>query len=83
MYCVNSMIVVYLEPTRRRPYDYEAYDFFSRSQHAGETVEAYITAPYKLSSTCNFGTMTERLIKDILVIGIRDDTAREKLLAKE
>ena len=46
-------------------------------------VEAYITALYKLSFTCNFGTMTERLIKDILVIGIRDDRAREKLLAKE
>ena len=27
--------------------------------------------------------MTERLIKDRLVIGIRDDKAREKLLAKE
>ena len=27
--------------------------------------------------------MTESLIKDILVIGIRDDKAREKLLAKE
>ena len=62
---------------------YEAYTFFSRSQHAGETVEAYITALYKLSSICNFGTMTERLIKDRLVIGIRDDKAREKLLAKE
>ena len=62
---------------------YESYKFFSRSQHAGETVEAYITVLYKLSSTCNFGTMTERLIKDILVIGIRDDKAREKLLAKE
>ena len=62
---------------------YEAYKFFSRSQNAGETVEAYITALYKLSSTCNFGTMTDRLIKDRLVIGIRDDKVREKLLAKE
>ena len=62
---------------------YEAYKCFSRSQHAGETVEAYITALYKLSSTCNYGTMTERLIKDRLFIGIRDDKAREKLLAKE
>ena len=61
---------------------YEAYKFFSRSQNAGETVEAYITALYKLSSTCNFGTMTDRLIKDRLVIGIRDDKVREKLLAK-
>ena len=56
---------------------------FSRSQHVGETVEAYITGLYKLSSTCNFGIMTERLIKDSLVTGIRDDKAREKLLAKE
>ena len=62
---------------------YEAYKFFSRSKNAGETVEAYITALYKLSSTCNFGTMTDRLIKDRLVIGIRDDKVREKLLAKE
>ena len=50
----------------------------------GKTVEAYITALYKLSSTCNFGTMTERLMKDrLLVIRIRDDKAREKLLDKE
>lgn len=62
---------------------YESYKFFNRSQNAGETVEAYITALYKLSATCNFGTLRERLIRDRLVIGIKDDKAREKLLAKE
>ena len=62
---------------------YESYRFFKRSQNAGETVEAYITALYKLSATCNFGSLRERLIRDRLVIGVRDEQAREKLLAKE
>ena len=77
--CASLTLTVYPVPTKRTRRD----KFFSRSQNAGETVEAYITALYKLSSTCNFGTMTDRLIKDRLVIGIRDDKVREKLLAKE
>ena len=62
---------------------YESYRFFKRSQNAGETVEAYITALYKLSATCNVGSLRERLIRDRLVIGVRDEQAREKLLAKD
>ena len=62
---------------------YESYKFFTRDQHVGESIDSYITALYKLADTCSFGALKDRLIKDRLVLGVKNDQIREKLLAKE
>ena len=50
---------------------YESYMFFCRNQDAGETVEYYITTLRKMAKTCNFGRLEDRLLRDRVVMGIR------------
>ena len=57
-------------------------EFNSRSQKEGESILKYITELKTLSATCEFGALTNSLICDRVVCGIKSDYAREKLLSK-
>lgn len=59
---------------------YESYRFHLRRQEPSESIEAYIAELRKLAKTCNFGPMEDRLIRDQVVVGVREDLLREKLL---
>jgi hypothetical protein len=59
---------------------YESYKFHSRKQDVDESIEAYIAALRQLAKTCNYGEIEERLIRDQVVIGVKEDVLREKLL---
>ena len=59
---------------------YERYCFNKRDQETNETVELYVTVLRKLAKTCNFGTLENSLIRDRLVVGIRDNNIRKRLL---
>lgn len=50
-----------------------------RKQEPGETAEGFITAVHKLAEYCKFGTLRDELIRDRIVVGIRDVTLSEKL----
>lgn len=58
---------------------YERARFNRRNQQCGETAEQYIMALYDLAEYCDYGEMTEEMIRDRLVVGIRDTTLSEKL----
>lgn len=58
---------------------FERYNFNMRTQQEGETVDAYVTALKTLAKNCNFGQLQDDLLKDRIVIGIRDNTTRKKL----
>ena len=53
--------------------------FNSRSQQDGETAEQYIAALYRLVESCNYAGLKEEMIRDRLVVGIRDKSLSEKL----
>ena len=53
--------------------------FFTRAQKPGETVEQHATELRNRSETCEFGGLTDSLIKDRLVCGIPDNGLRERL----
>ena len=59
---------------------YETFLFNKRSQEEGETIDAYVTSLRKLPKTCSFKTNEERTLKDRIVLGMRDDTIRQKRL---
>ena len=54
--------------------------FNRRDQETNESVDAYVTALRKLSKSCNYGSLTDSLIRDRMVVGISDNSARNKLL---
>ena len=58
---------------------YERARFNRRNQQSGETAENYIVALYELAEHCDYGDMTAELIRDRLVVGIRDSALSEKL----
>ena len=59
---------------------YERYVFNKRDQGPEETIEAYVTALRILAKTCNFSTLHDSLIRDRIVLGIRDHMTRKRLL---
>ncbi len=59
---------------------YERYIFRCRRQGEGETFDAFVTDLKLKSRTCNYGDLSEGLIRDQVVYGIRSDKLRERLL---
>jgi hypothetical protein len=67
----------------KRNITFERYKCFSRNQEPGETIENYIKELKILSSTCEFETLKESLIRDRIVGGINSEQIRSKLLQEE
>ena len=62
---------------------YERYIFNLCSQNSDESIDEFLTRIRKLSSTREFSTLTYELICDKLVLGIRDETTKLRLLQEE
>ena len=58
---------------------FERAKFNRRIQKEGESAEQYITALYSLVETCEYGTLKEEMLRDRIVMGIRDTRMSERL----
>ena len=62
---------------------FERARFNRRNQLGGETAEQYIMELYKLAKSCNYGEMKgemkDEMIRDRLVVGIRDNALSQRL----
>ena len=58
---------------------FERARFNRRCQGEDETAEEFITALFALAENCNYGDLREELIRDRLVIGIKDTALSEHL----
>ena len=56
----------------RRNIIFERARFNRRNQLEGESAEQYIMELYKLAENCNYGDMKTEMIRDRLVVGIKD-----------
>ena len=60
---------------------YERYVFNSRNQKDEETIDKYVAELRTLTQSCNFCTcLHDSLIRDRIVLGIRDGNTRKRLL---
>ncbi|CAC5422751.1 unnamed protein product [Mytilus coruscus] len=59
---------------------YERYCLHKRDQEQVENIDTYVAALRTLVKTCNYGTLEESLIRDRIVIGLRENSTRKKLL---
>ena len=62
---------------------YERAKFNMRRQEEAEPVDAFITALYNLASKCDYGTLNDELIRDRIVVGIRNQSLSEKMQLDE
>ena len=58
---------------------FERARFNRRCQKDGETVEQYIMELYRLADNCSYEGMKEEMIRDRLVVGIRDEVLSQQL----
>ena len=58
---------------------FERAKFNSRNQQEGESVDSFTTELYGLARYCNFGALKEELIRDLIVVGLRNRDLSEKL----
>ena len=78
--CLEAM-EAYFKPQRNVVY--ERYVFNSCVQRQDENVDAYVNRLRKLASSCDFGALTDELIRDRLVIGVRDRDLKGRLLRQK
>ena len=64
---------------KRRNIIFERAKFNMRKQEDGEPVDAFITALYTLAEHCGYGALHEEMIRDRLVVGLRNAKLSEKL----
>ena len=62
-------------PKKNLPY--ERYVFDSGSQNKSESINSYFTELRNLAASCEFGDLRDSLIRDRVVLGIRDQAMRE------
>nr|XP_050040360.1 uncharacterized protein LOC126537393 [Dermacentor andersoni] len=60
-----------------------SYAFFMRNQAEGEKVRDYITDLRRLAKDCSFDKFLDRMLRDRIVCGIRDEQARRHTLSQK
>ena len=60
---------------------FESYKSHLRKQEPTINIETYVAALHKLAKNCQFGQLRDKLIIDQVVVGVRVDCIREKLLS--
>ena len=63
----------------RKNVTFERARFNGRSQREGESVEHFITSLYNLAENCDYTEMKAELIRDRIVVGIRNRALSEQL----
>eukprot|EP00057_Strongylocentrotus_purpuratus_P007672 XP_011662146.1 PREDICTED: uncharacterized protein K02A2.6-like [Strongylocentrotus purpuratus] len=61
---------------------YERYVFNKREQKETENIDTYVNNLREMVKSCNFGELQESLLRDRVVLGIRDHGTRRLLLQK-
>ena len=56
----------------------ERYVFFKREQLSSESLDNYITALMKLSESSGFGALRKSLVRDRLILGVKDDRVQHQ-----
>jgi hypothetical protein len=56
------------------------YTFFNLRQKSDETVQSFVTSLKNQAKKCQFGDQEESLVRDLLIIGTKDEACKERLL---
>jgi len=71
----------YFKPQRNVVYERYLFNLYIQGQDA--LIDAFFNCLRKLVSLCNFRTLTNELIRERLVIGVRDKDLKGRLLPQQ
>ncbi|KAH9368511.1 hypothetical protein HPB48_007250 [Haemaphysalis longicornis] len=60
-----------------------SYALFRGSEKEGESAQDFIAEIRRLAEKCNFATSLERMLRDRIVCGVRDEDVRRNLLTQQ
>ena len=55
-------------------------ELWTRSKQGNKTLNEWLTYVYNLVEACNYGDSTDRIIRDVLIIGCESDRAKDKII---
>ena len=55
-------------------------ELWTRSKQVSKTLNEWLTYVYNLVESCNYGDSSERIIRDVLIIGCNSDKAKDKIV---
>ena len=55
-------------------------ELWTRSRQGSKTLNEWLTYVYNLVESCDYGVSTERIIRDVLIIGCNSDKAKDKIV---
>ena len=55
-------------------------ELWTRSKQGNKTLNEWLTYVYNLVEACNYGDSTNRIIRDVLIIGCESDRAKDKII---
>src|SRR6218665_2535708 len=59
---------------------YQRYLFYQRVQEANERFDTFLGEVRRMAKFCQFESMEESMTRDRVVVGVKDDATRHKLL---
>ena len=68
---------------KKRNVIFERAKFNQRVQKDGEAVDTFVTALYQLAEHCRYGDLRDEMIRDRIVVGLRDTNLSVKLQMEE
>ena len=72
---------VFCNPRRRPVFD--TYKFWQHQQAVGELFDKWLTELRLIANNCAFGAFKDRLLRDKILFGTNDETARQRMLEEE
>ena len=55
-------------------------ELWTRSRQGSKTLNEWLTSVYNLVESCNYGDSSERIMRDVLIIGCNSDKAKDKIV---
>ena len=57
-------------------------ELWTRSKQGSKTLNEWLTYVYNLVEACNYGDSSDRIIRDVLIIGFESDRAQDKIIRR-
>ena len=57
-------------------------ELWTRSKQGSKTLNEWLTYVYNLVEACNYGDSSDRIIRDVLIIGCESDRAQDKIIRR-
>ncbi|UYV65702.1 hypothetical protein LAZ67_3005182 [Cordylochernes scorpioides] len=73
------VLVLKTDDISKRNVIFDRAQFNRRYQQDGEAVEEYIRVLHKMAENCNYGSLKEEMIRDRIVVGVKNLQLSEKL----